>query len=324
MTNPALVQVIRSGIEESSHELDVAVSDVEGNLRAWAGDPSRIIFARSCMKPLQAAVSLSFADVDLSPTEIAVMSSSHNAEPVHVAAVRSLLAKAGVPESALQCPTKWPWDLETAFSQSEPRRISSDCSGKHAGMLAACQGQGWDLRAYRDPDHPLQKAILQAVLHVTGLNEAHIGLDGCGVPVHGVPLRAMARMYASLSQPALWDRLQAIVSAVGRAMTAEPYMVGGRNRVDTALMRVRPRLVVKEGAEGLLCAGVLDRGLGVALKVRDGSWRAYGPGLIRVLELLGALNADALSALSDVGNPPVLGGDRRVGDFRASFHLTTA
>src|SRR5687768_10770953 len=119
MPSAAVVRVVRSGIEESVHPVDVAVVDAAGNITAAAGDPGRILFARSSMRPLQASVSLSLAPFDFPPAEVAVMCASHNAEPVHVQAVRSLLARAGVDESALQCPAMRPWDEEAAAASSD-------------------------------------------------------------------------------------------------------------------------------------------------------------------------------------------------------------
>src|SRR2546422_5687453 len=109
MTSIPLVRVVRSGLEESVHAGDVAVVDAEGKLVAFAGDAGRLLFARSCMKPLQAVVSLSCAPFDFTDHEIAVMCASHNAEPVHVEAVRSPLAPAGVSQEGLQCPSVRAW-----------------------------------------------------------------------------------------------------------------------------------------------------------------------------------------------------------------------
>jgi L-asparaginase II len=303
------------------HAGDVAVVDVEGHLVALAGDPGIVLFARSSMKPLQATVSLSLATFDYPPAEIAVMCASHNAEPVHVQAVRSLLARADVPEEALRCPAARPWDEETAAKAPQRLRINSDCSGKHGGMLGACRAQGWALDSYRSPQHPLQRAILQAVLHTTGLPTVHVGVDGCGVPVHGMPLRAMARIYSQLTAPDRWGDLEPHVRRAVAAMGAEPYMVAGRNRVDTAVMQAAPGLVVKGGAEGLMCAAWSDRGVGVAVKIRDGSPRASGPALIHALARLGALTDDQVAAVAPFARPPVLGGGEPVGELVPDFSL---
>src|SRR2546426_1227217 len=131
MPADALVRVVRSGLEESVHVVDIAVVDEAGALVAFAGDAERVAFARSSMKPLQAAVSLSLAPFDFTDQEVAVMCASHNAEPIHVAAVRSLLGRAGVAEEELLCPPARPIDEESAAAARERRPIYSDCSGKH-------------------------------------------------------------------------------------------------------------------------------------------------------------------------------------------------
>jgi L-asparaginase II len=319
-----LVRCVRSGLEESVHLGDVAVVDVTGAVVSGAGDPTRPVFARSAMKPLQAAVSLSFAPFSFTDREVAVMCASHNAEPVHLETVRSILARAGVPEDALQTPSMRPWDEETAIQWPEKRPINSDCSGKHAGMLAACVSQGWPLETYRDPDHPLQQAILHTVLAATDRETVQVGVDGCGVPVHGMPLERMATIYARLTRPDRWGGLEPHVRRATDAMRAEPYLVAGRNRTDTAVMQASPAEIVKGGAEGLMCAGLFDRGLGIAVKIRDGTARAAGPALIRVLRCLDALDEQELGALEPFARPPVLGGGRPVGELIADFSLRSA
>jgi L-asparaginase II len=317
-----LVRVIRSGLEESVHAGDVAVVDPDGRLVAFAGEPDRLLFARSCMKPLQATVSLSRAPFDFPDREVAVMCASHNAEPVHVDAVRSLLARARVSEDALRCPSVRPWDEEAAAAHPEPRPINSDCSGKHAGMLSAIQAQGWPQGSYPDPGHPLQRAVLDAVLMANGMDEVTVGVDGCGVPVHAMPLAALARIYALFATPDRWGGLASSAERAALAMRAEPYMVAGRNRPETAVMEATDAVAAKGGAEGLMCAVVLDRGFGVAVKIRDGAPRAAGPALISALEQLGVLRGAQMERLADFARPPILGGGLPVGELRAEFDLS--
>lgn len=318
-----LVRVIRSGFEESVHVGHVAVCDADGTLVAFAGDPHRPVFARSSTKPLQAAVSLEAigADEQLPDGEVAVMCASHNAESVHVEAVRRLLDRAGLGEDALLCPPSLPLDQEAATGVEAPRRLLHNCSGKHAGMLLACVRQGWDRERYRDLSHPLQDRVLEAVRQAGDVADMHVGVDGCGVPVHGMPLSALATLYARLARP---DRLGRLAPHLGRAagaMAAEPYLVAGRNRVDTAVMQETGSLLVKGGAEGLVCAAALEPGWGVAVKVHDGSHRAAGPALLRTLDRLGLILPKHLEALGPFARPPVLGGGRPVGELVASFDL---
>jgi len=325
MAGPARVVVVRSGLEESVHEVDVAVVDAAGTVLASAGDPRRVAYARSCMKPLQAGVSMSIARLDYTDREAAVMCASHNGEPVHVEAVRGILTRGGIPEAALQCPAAYP-DLPTLEGTIERLPVYFDCSGKHAGMLAASSAQTGRLESYRGPGHPLQQRVLEAVRGATGLDEIRVGVDGCGVPVHGFPLTAMARIFATLLDPGrLGDELAPWVDRAVAAMRAEPYLVAGRGRIDTAVTeQTQGNVIAKLGAEGMMSAAVRDRGLGMTLKVRDGAGRATAPAIVAVLRALDVLDDADLGALERYARPAVLGGGEPVGELRAHVELDRA
>jgi L-asparaginase II len=319
-----LVRVLRSGLEESVHLGHVAVCDSDGHLVAWAGDPHRLVFARSSMKPVQAAVSLGAIGGGLGDDLVAVMCASHNGEPVHVAAVRRLLRAARLGVSALRNPPGWPLDPRSMAKAGRPRRVLHNCSGKHAGMVAGCERQGWDLEGYRSATHPLQRRIFRAVRGLTGFDDIAVGVDGCGVPVYGMPLFRMAMLYARLGSPQSFGALGQRVAECSAAMRAHPYLVAGRNRTDTAVMKASADLLAKSGAEGLACAAVPQAGLGVAVKVADGGERASGPALIRALALIGALSKAELGELERFARRPVLGGGARVGEVVAEFRLRRA
>jgi len=308
-----LVRVVRSGLEESVHLGDVAVCDADGRLIASVGDPKRLVFVRSCTKPVQAAVAVDAIGLELSDRLVAIMAASHNGEPVHIRAVRDVLRRGGLTPSDLQTPPDRPLDGASARRIREPRPLYHNCSGKHAGMLLASTRGGWPTATYRRRSHPLQRRILRAVEKLSGSDDVALGIDGCGVPVHGIGLRAVATMYARLSAPDRQGSLAPAVARVVAAMRAEPYLVGGRNRIDTEVMRAAPDVLAKEGAEALNCAVALGPALGIAVKVADGGYRAAGPALIAVLDQLGLLGAGARRRLSRRASPPVLGGGCPVG-----------
>ena len=316
-----LVSVSRSGLQESGHRGHIAVCDADGRTVAWAGDPEQLVFARSCMKPLQATVSLQAIGDEIPNPELAVMCASHNGEPVHIAAVRAVLARAGLDTGALRNPPGWPIDKMSMACAMQPDREMHDCSGKHAGMLLACVRAGWDHADYLSPDHPLQRRVLDAVGVVSGQRDVVVGVDGCGLPVHGMPLRSMATLYARLAAPERLGDLGEFSGRAVEAMRAEPYLVGGRDRLDTDVMLGTSDVLAKEGAEAIVCASLLSRGLGVAIKIADGGKRATAPALIRVLEQLDALTPDAFESLAIHARPPVLGGGRPVGELVAEFEL---
>lgn len=320
----SFVRVVRSGLQESEHEVHAAVVDDRGRLVARAGDPARRVFARSSMKPIQAAVSLSALTHRLTERHVALMCASHNGENVHVRGVRALLGTAGLDETALRNPPGWPLDRDAARRLSEPSRVRHNCSGKHAGMVVASTSAGWRVETYLRPSHPLQRRVLRAVRTSSGLEEIDVGVDGCGAPVFGMPLAALATIFARLARPDRLGDLEQYASRAVAAMRAHPYLVAGRKREDTAIMQAVPGLVVKSGADAVICAADAGSGLGVAVKVADGGERAAPPALLRVLGLVGIVSAGAMRDLDRFARPWVTGGGRRVGELVADVRLTSA
>ena len=265
------------------------------------GDAERIVFYRSASKPLQALELVLCGAADafgLTPEELALAAGSHNGEPRHLDAARSILAKAGVPEDALRCGGHRSVNSDVAFAQRRDgvpvTSILSNCSGKHAGMLAAAKHRGDPLDGYLELAHPVQRAILGHVAAFAGLrpDDVQAGVDGCGAPALAVPLLAMARSIARVGAP---EGLPEPLAAAGRrirdAMLAHPEMVAGEERFDTDLMRVaKGRLLAKAGAEGVHVVAVPAQRMGLAIKVDDGSDRGYRAVVIEVLRRRGVLS----------------------------------
>jgi L-asparaginase II len=234
--------------------------------------------------------------------ELAVVCASHNAEEPHLAAVTSILEKAGLTEDDLQSgshpPLYEPEADKLIRSGEEPRPIHGNCSGKHAGMLAVCVHEGYETATYRDPAHPLQRRILGLIAEVCGLREDEVlvASDNCGVPAFALPLRSFATGLARLATGnALPDELALAALRIGDAMREHPFMVAGTGRFDTDLMESTD-LLVKGGAEAVLAVGS-QHGWGMALKVSDGAVRAVRPA---ALAALGGMGVEVPEVVSDV------------------------
>lgn len=308
---PALeVRFTRGRVLESKHRVHAVVSGAsEGLVGSW-GDPGWITVLRSVAKPFQALPLVADGAAQrfgLSAEEIALCCGSHNSEEVHMEAARSILRKAGVPEALLVCGAHAPLlaarrdELSAAGTPLTP--LMSNCSGKHAGMLALAAFHGWPLRGYECMDHPLQQRMGREMARWTGVTPGGMAweIDGCGVPTFALPLSALARAAARLAVAACEEGPP---RRVVRAMTRHPFMVAGTGRLCTRLMEEeRGRVFAKVGAEGVYVAGDLERGLGVALKVEDGAWRAAPPALMEVLDRAGMLSSRARGALGDFAEP---------------------
>jgi L-asparaginase II len=336
---PVLVEVGRGPLVESIHRGCLAVVDSGGALLYRVGDPDKVTFFRSSSKPIQALTIILSGAADrfaLTEKELAVTAASHNAEDFHVEAALSILSKAGLAEDALQCGAHLPLHGESARrlvrEGRRPTAVHSNCSGKHSGMLAACRAMGWPVEGYLSPAHPLQRWNLELVARVCDATDISIGIDGCGVPVFGLPVRNMAYGFARLADPdTLPSDLQAPARRVVAAMRAHPEMVAGTGRFCTDLMRAAgDRLVAKSGAEAVYCAGFLKgetavaalAGVGVAVKIEDGGSRATAPAMMKAMMDLGVLDVRAVAALGKYARPESRNerGDL-CGEIRAVFTL---
>ncbi|MFM8979300.1 MAG: asparaginase [Planctomycetia bacterium] len=304
-----LLRVRRGGHEESLHRGFVAVQEGE-RLLGVLGDPRALVFYRSASKPLQALAGITSGAADafgLLPAELALATGSHNGAPLHVAAARSILAKAGVPESALGCGGHWSIDHEVAQQQrvgwSKPPAVLSNCSGKHALMLAGAQHLGASLEGYLAPTHPLQQRIRAelAVLGGVPVEQVRVAVDGCGAPTFALPLAEAARSVVRLATPqGLPEALEGAVRRTVAAMQAHPEMVAGEGRFDTELMRAgKGAFVAKGGAEGVHMVAAPGRGLALLVKVADGSDRGYRLVVLELLRRLGLLGAAEAEALGE-------------------------
>jgi L-asparaginase II len=320
-----IVEVDRSGFVESQHLGAVAVADAEGTVVAAAGDPELTIYLRSCAKPLQALAVLGLGverELGLGALALAGAAGSHAGEPEHVASARKVLAAAGLDESALHCPPALPSNAEARKTVEAPAPIYHNCSGKHAYMLAGAVTRGWQIERYTEPEHPLQAVVSDTIADFAGAAIEHVGVDGCGVPVHALPLRALATAYARIGQRAAAG--EGPEAALVEAARRHPVMISGTGMLDTVLLEVTGgRLLSKAGAEGASAAVNLETQQGVAVKVIDGAPRARGPALLAALTALGWLDDSELEALLPVVISPVLGGGEEVGTVRpAAIELT--
>ena len=309
-----LAEVTRGSIVESVHHGAVAVADGAGRLVASVGDSEQRLFFRSSAKPFQAVPMITTGAADrfgFTTEELALACASHTSTEQHQEVVRSMLRKAGVEEQDMRCGISPPLDdvekARVTLGIVEPDQVTCECSGEHAGMLAACRAANWSIEEYVAPDHPLQRDIKAAVAAACGLPEGELtlGTDGCSIPTFGAPLRAFAFAYAVLADPtgAIWTGSadqRAALDRLRASMVAHPVLIDGEDELDTDIIRLTEgRVVAKLGAEGLLCLAVPDRGLGIAISDASGSQRGLGPAAVAVLEQLELLSGNPLAGLRE-------------------------
>jgi L-asparaginase II len=305
-----LAEVVRNGLVESVHYGSAIVLDTAGRVQHSFGPIDAPVYGRSSNKPFQGVAMLELG-LDLHNEELAVAVASHSAEQFHLEVVERILSAVRLSVDDLQCVVDPPYSPAVARrlwqTGGVPSRLTMNCSGKHAAMLATCVINDWDTRSYLDVGHPLTTHITAVIGRLTGLSPMHIGVDGCGAPAHALSVASLARGFAALATSAGGTP----ESRVAHAMRSFPLFVAGTDREDSLLMPRIPGLICKEGAEGVQVAAMPD-GRAVALKILDGTPRARLAILIRLLELAGV----DVNPASDLRNPAVLGGGRPVGHVR--------
>lgn len=316
-----LAVVDRGGFIESRHVGAAIVLSAEGEVVARHGNTEAYILPRSSLKPLQAIATLN-AGATLDDEELAIATASHVGSDRHVELVRSILARAGLTEDALQCPASWPHSasarddmVRAGLSPSAARHM---CSGKHAAMLTACVAMGADPANYLDVNHPLQVLTREVVERFTGEKIQFLTTDGCGAPIPAVTLTGLARAAsrigtAGAKSPFALHRNAAKLLAAARA---NGWVVEGTHRPDTIAID-QLGVFSKSGAEGIQLM-IAPNGATVALKVLDGSGRLGALVAAHLLAAAGALDADAVAACAGELTPPILGGGAPIGAVRVS------
>jgi L-asparaginase II len=267
------------------------------------------MYPRSVNKPLQ-AVGMLRAGLDLDGELLALVCASHSGESFHLEGVRRILALSGLEESALQMPADWPLDQqarEDAIRNGLAKSaLAMNCSGKHAGMIRTTILAGGDIASYRDPDHPIQLAIVQAIDDLAHEQATNLAIDGCGAPLYAISLYALARAYGYIASAS-----DGAEQRVATAIRSHPEYVSGTRRDELDLHRAIPGLMAKAGAEAVYAVGLPD-GRGVAIKISDGNPRARPVAMAGVLQRLG-FDHETLDAQASA---PVLGGGEVVGEIR--------
>ena len=301
-----LAQLVRSGLVESTHSGYLIIIGPDGSELLTLGDVDAEMYPRSAIKSLQAAAMVRLG-LELNDEQLALVCASHGGTDRHQAVALEILKSAGLSESDLQNTPDRPLDRKAriAFGANPATSLAANCSGKHAGMLATCAVKGWDVKTYRDANHPLQIAIANEIEELTGKSINRTSVDGCGAPLFSMSTRSIAvaaRKMRIESDP--------VFNRVVSACLKHPEMILAEGAFDTRMMRAVPGLLVKGGAESVMLASLAD-GSAIAWKISDGANRANGPMMKAALAKLGkTIEGEVVD---------VLGGGTVVGSLSATF-----
>lgn len=333
MANPVLCEVTRGAVVESRHRASVAVVDADGATVMQLGDIDAAVFARSAVKAIQALPLVESGAADafgFGDRELALACASHGGEPAHTELAASMLARAGLGQEALECGAHWPGTEAAAFdlarSGGEPTALHNNCSGKHSGFLCACVHCGIGHQGYVKRDHPFQREVIATLEQVTGAPHAidQCGIDGCSIPTHAVPLKALAHGFARMATgTGLAPKRAEAARRLFAACMAEPFYVDGTGHPCTAMLEAGAgEVFAKNGAEGVYCGAIPALGLGIAVKCDDGAGRAAAPIFAAVASRLLPRDSIAGARVGRLARVPLLNRNRlNVGEVRAAGPL---
>lgn len=300
-----LAELTRNGLVESIHTGHLIMLNADGSVHKIKGSVDMPIFPRSTVKCMQASAMVRNG-LKLEPRLLALAQASHSGAAMHQAGVLEILAGVGLNESDLQCAFDKPLgDAERiAWGDKAATRLAMNCSGKHAGMLATCVANGWDIKTYLNADHPLQVAVLAEIESLAGAKVSNKTFDGCGAPLFALTTRELANAIRNITISKDPVHVEVMSSARGY-----PEMVAGEGRLTTRTMKSVPGLFMKEGAEAVEVVSMSD-GRTLVFKISDGSWRAFGAIMHAALLEWGITTTE--EAFNVYGGANIVGGMRAV------------
>lgn len=317
MSYELLVEVTRNGTVESRHFGAAVVCDFKGNIvKAW-GDSEQLVFPRSALKPMLAihlVESGASEHFELNDAELSLACSSHQGEQMHQDLVESWLDRIGLTEDDLACGAVLPEHTQSAHqllaSGQQGCRVHHNCSGKHTGFLTTALHLDIPLDNYHEVEHPLQQLSLDILSDLANvdLKQYPMGIDGCGLPAPTMPLRQLGHAMARFANPdeLSTSRAQAIYR-LHEAITNEPLYIAGHGSVVSELNEATKGFVLaKSGAEGVITAALPKSGLGIAVKIADGSERARSVALLAILDHLDVLTDEEKHILQNHITPALI------------------
>ena len=264
-----LAELTRNGLVESVHSGHLVILNKDGSIDLSKGDINLPIFPRSSVKVIQATAMVR-AGLKLPADQLALVCSSHSGSESHQLTVLKILSGAGLSESDLQCAFDKPLGEKerNEWGNKEATRLAMNCSGKHAGMLAACVAAGWDTKTYLNMDHPLQVAYKKELEELTGEKVSNETFDGCGAPLFAISSKGLAKAIHAITVSN-----DPVHKEIMDACRAYPVMMTGEERKEVKLMKQVPGLFMKDGAEAVEVMSLSD-GRTAVLKIADGMPRA--------------------------------------------------
>ncbi len=317
-----LVAATRGNVVENIHQgIAIAIDSNYRIIKQW-GDTKAEIFPRSALKPIQSfGIIRTGTDkaLKLKDEQIALATSSHHAENVHVDMVKLWLKELKLDEEDLTLGSAWPLSpkRKNYILRHEGRKSKfyHNCSGKHCGQLSICIHQKFKTLNYQDPKHPLQKLFIQNLEKLSETKINHIGIDGCGLPAPSLPLERFAYALTKFADPAKLEGVdKKAVIKVFECCVKYPVLFGGSESVNSILTKSsKKKILVKNGADGVFSAIIPEEKMAIVVKIKDGNMNAAEVAIAGLLRDLKILKNDEVKKL--INQPIINSAGKRSGQM---------
>ncbi|MBX3486449.1 MAG: asparaginase [Candidatus Paracaedibacteraceae bacterium] len=305
VNNPVLVRTRRGDLIENYHRGAYVVIDTDGDILAAAGNYQAVMYARSSLKPINVLAMLVSGAADtyaVSDQEIALACASHSGDDSHVTLVGAWLERLGLSVQDLECGIHAPMGKSAnkalRASGQTPTALHNACSGKHAGFMTLAKHMGYPIKGYSHAGSPTQEMVMSVAAEILGIDKdtTPLGVDGCCIPMMGMPMIALAKGMARLANSAdLRDDLRQACERVNHAVQLYPELVAGTGRFCTDVISLTAgRVLVKMGADGVFTGWIPSKKWGIALKIDDGNLKAAEAAMADLLKRLKLLPQDNL------------------------------
>ncbi|WP_413290848.1 asparaginase [Bdellovibrio sp. HCB337] len=312
---PLSVEVLRGSVVESQHQVLAVVVDERAVPVLFWGNVDYLTFPRSAIKMLQALPVLESGAAEAFGFEarhICLACSSHRGEKNHIIGVAEMMKKAGIREEQLVCGGHYPANEATAHEMIrrslQPTPIINNCSGKHSGIIATCLHLKENPEGYDKYAHPAQVRLRKVLSEVTRFdhNKAHYGIDGCGILTYAMPLQNMAIGMMALINPKESERRRVAGKRIIDSVRHEAFYLSGTDDFTSDIIqKTHGRAIIKNGAEGVFCGVLPEKGWAFAVKAEDGNTRASQAATAFLLQKLGVLNEENQTSLKKYLEPKI-------------------
>lgn len=319
MKYPVIAEEFRNHQLENIHQGIICVVDENKKVIYQKGDINQSIFYRSAMKPIQ-AIPVFITDLiskyNLTDEEAALFIASQRGEKYHEEALIRVKEKLDMTEDYLVCANSYPLNeapkMDYILAKKPKRKLLHNCAGKHLGFLGYTKVKGLSQEGYERLDHPLQQEILHYLseLSEVPMTEIKSGIDGCGVPVHAVPLKNMAISYLKFVRPELIEDQAAreAVIHIGEVMNAQPNIIASHDFICSVLLKDK-NIIAKGGAQGVYCLALKKEKISIALKVLSGTELIWPLLVAEILRKLNYQNEETIHALLELKKDTILNDD---------------